>query len=839
LAAKLVYDFEEGSREMRELLGGKGANVAEMTRVLGADRVPAGFTITTEACVIYLTRGEVPDLAEPLARLEGKAGKRLGDLLVSVRSGARESMPGMLDTILNLGLNDETVERLARATGNERSAWDSYRRFVQMFGNVAKDVPGERIEELIAEHKRAAGVKLDSELRVAELQLLTAELKGLYEFPDDPLEQLDAAVRAVFDSWKGERAVAYRRLNRIPDTWGTAVNVQQMVFGNRGETSCSGVAFSRDELTGAPEPSGDFLVNAQGEDVVSGVRTPHDLSEMKQLMPEAHAELRGILSELERHYGDMQDTEFTVEEGRLFMLQTRNAKRPAQAAVRFAVDAVAEGLLTREEALLSVDAGALEALLHPTFSPEADFDVLVRGVNASPGAAKGAIVFTASAAVESEGDVVLVRPFTEAEDIAGFDAARGILTSEGGKASHAALVARGMGRPCVCGASDLEVDLAAKEMRVNGTVLREGDLIALDGTSGIVTTDDVSLIDPEVDESFQQVLAWSDELRRLGVRANADTPEEARKARELGAEGIGLCRTEHMFMAADRQPLMRAMIMADGEEERRRALDELLPLQQADFEGLFEEMAGLPVCIRLLDPPLHEFLPHPEELEGAERERAEALRETNPMLGTRGCRLHILYPEIPRMQVRAIARAARSVDAHVEVMVPLVAYEAELKLLRALIEEEVGEGMSVGTMIELPRACFVADRIADQADFFSFGTNDLTQTALGFSRDDVEGRFLAKYIDRGIVDRSPFETLDTAGVGWLVRLAAWTGRESKPGLKLGVCGEHGGDPDSVAFFDLAGVDYVSCSPYRVPIARVAAAQAAIRAVSGSGDSSEA
>ena len=839
MAAKLVYDFEEGSREMRELLGGKGANVAEMTRVLGADRVPAGFTITTEACVIYLTRGEVPDLAEPLARLEGKAGKRLGDLLVSVRSGARESMPGMLDTILNLGLNDETVERLARATGNERSAWDSYRRFVQMFGNVAKDVPGERIEELIAEHKRAAGVKLDSELRVAELQLLTAELKGLYEFPDDPLEQLDAAVRAVFDSWKGERAVAYRRLNRIPDTWGTAVNVQQMVFGNRGETSCSGVAFSRDELTGAPEPSGDFLVNAQGEDVVSGVRTPHDLSEMKQLMPEAHAELRGILSELERHYGDMQDTEFTVEEGRLFMLQTRNAKRPAQAAVRFAVDAVAEGLLTREEALLSVDAGALEALLHPTFSPEADFDVLVRGVNASPGAAKGAIVFTASAAVESEGDVVLVRPFTEAEDIAGFDAARGILTSEGGKASHAALVARGMGRPCVCGASDLEVDLAAKEMRVNGTVLREGDLIALDGTSGIVTTDDVPLIDPEVDESFQQVLAWSDELRRLGVRANADTPEEARKARELGAEGIGLCRTEHMFMAADRQPLMRAMIMADGEEERRRALDELLPLQQADFEGLFEEMAGLPVCIRLLDPPLHEFLPHPEELEGAERERAEALRETNPMLGTRGCRLHILYPEIPRMQVRAIARAARSVDAQVEVMVPLVAYEAELKLLRALIEEEVGEGMSVGTMIELPRACFVADRIADQADFFSFGTNDLTQTALGFSRDDVEGRFLAKYIDRGIVDRSPFETLDTAGVGWLVRLAAWTGRESKPGLKLGVCGEHGGDPDSVAFFDLAGVDYVSCSPYRVPIARVAAAQAAIRAVSGSGDSSEA
>jgi pyruvate,orthophosphate dikinase len=832
LGEKLVYDFEEGSRDMRELLGGKGANVAEMTRVLGAERVPAGFTITTEACVAYLRTGVVPDLAEPLARLEEKVGKKLGDLLVSVRSGGRESMPGMLDTILNLGLNDETVERLARATGNERFAWDSYRRFVQMFGNVAKGVPNERIEELIAARKHEAGVKLDTQLGVADLQRLTAELKELYSFPEDPLDQLQAAVRAVFDSWNGERAVAYRRLNRIPDSWGTAVSVQQMVFGNKGETSCSGVAFSRDELTGAPPPSGDFLVNAQGEDVVSGVRTPNDLSEMEQVMPEAHAELMEILRELERHYGDMQDTEFTVEEGRLFMLQTRNAKRPAQAAVRFAVDAVDEGLLSREQALLTVDAASLEALLHPTFSPEADFDVLVRGVNASPGAAKGTIVFTARDAVESDGDVVLVRPFTEADDVAGFDAAQGILTSEGGKASHAALVARGMGRPAVCGASDLEIDLTAKEMRVNGTVLREGDLIALDGTSGVVTTEDVPLIDPEMDESFQKVLEWADDLRRLGVRANADTPEEAAKARELGAEGIGLCRTEHMFMAADRQPLMRSMIMADGPDERRRALDELLPLQQEDFEGLFEAMAGLPVCIRLLDPPLHEFLPHPDELEGAERERAEALRETNPMLGTRGCRLHILYPEIPRMQVRAITRAAAAAaDAHAEIMIPLVAYEAELEALRAIVEEEAGEGISVGTMIELPRACFVADKIADHADFFSFGTNDLTQTALGFSRDDVEGRFLAKYIDRGIVDRSPFETLDTAGVGWLVRLAAWTGRERKPGLKLGVCGEHGGDPDSVAFFDLAGVDYVSCSPYRVPIARVAAAQAAIRGVS--------
>jgi len=839
LEEKLVYDFEEGSRDMRELLGGKGANIAEMTRVLGADRVPAGFTVTTEACVAYLKGGDIPDLGEALAHLEEKAGKQLGELLVSVRSGARESMPGMLDTILNLGLNDTTVEALARATGNERFAWDSYRRFAQMFGNVAKGVPTDQIEDLIAARKREAGVKLDTELSVADLQQLTADLKGLYEFPEDPREQLEAAVRAVFDSWKGDRAVAYRRLHGIPDSWGTAVNVQQMVFGNMGESSCSGVAFSRDEITGAPEPSGDYLVNAQGEDVVSGVRTPHDLSEMATSMPEAHEELIGILRELERHYGDMQDTEFTVEEGRLYMLQTRSAKRPAQAAVRFAVDAAEEGLLSREEALLTVEPAALDALLHPTFGPDADFDVLVRGVPASPGAAKGAIVFTAREAVEHDGDVVLVRPFTEADDVAGFDAARGILTSEGGKASHAALVARGMGRPCVCGASEMDVDLAAKEMRVNGAVFREGDLIALDGTSGVVTADDVPLVDPEVDENFETVLAWADDARRLGVRTNADTPDEAQKARELGAEGIGLCRTEHMFMAADRQPLMRAMIMAEGEEERKEALDQLEPLQQADFEGLFEEMAGLPVCIRLLDPPLHEFLPHPDELEGAERERAEALRETNPMLGTRGCRLHIIYPEIPRMQVRAIVKAAAAVRERprVEIMVPLVAYERELSLLREIIEEEAGEGVSVGTMIELPRACFVADKIADQADFFSFGTNDLTQTALGFSRDDVEGRFLAKYIDRGIVDRSPFETLDTSGVGWLVRLAAWTGRERKPDLELGVCGEHGGDPDSVAFFDLAGLDYVSCSPYRVPIARVAAAQAAIRGVSDPGDPS--
>ena len=872
---KLVYDFREGSREMRELLGGKGANVAEMTRVLGEQSVPAGFTITTEACVAYMKadRTEPPGLedevSEALARLEERAGKRLGDpddpLLVSVRSGGRESMPGMLDTVLNLGLNDRSVEGLARVTGNDRFAWDSYRRFVQMFGNVCRGVPGERLEEAIKERKRAAGVTEDTELSVDDLRALTDDFKALYrertgeDFPQDPREQLRQAIRAVFDSWMGDRAVEYRKINRIPDEWGTAVNVQQMVFGNKGEDSCSGVAFSRDEITGAPAPSGDFLVNAQGEDVVSGVRTPRDLAELREAMPEAYDQLIEILRTLEAHYKDMQDTEFTVERGRLYMLQTRSAKRPAQAAVRFAVDAVNEGLLTREEAIRTIDADALDALLHPTFGRGADYKVLARGVAASPGAAKGEIVFTADSAVEaaeSGRQVVLMRPFTEADDVAGFFAARGIVTSEGGKASHAALVARGMGRPAVCGVGELEIDLAERRARVNGTVLEEGDLIALDGTLGVITTDDVPLVDPEVDENFETVLRWADEIRTLGVRTNADTPEDARRAREFGAEGIGLCRTEHMFMAVDRQPKMRAMIMAESEQERRAALAELLPLQQRDFEGLFEEMRGLPITIRLLDPPLHEFLPDPEEIaQEVERARIEAsddleeleqtldrvhaLAETNPMLGTRGVRLGILYPEIYAMQVQAMVRAASTVldrtgeAPHLEIMVPLVAYERELLAMRELVErvfaEEAAEGLalSVGTMIELPRACFVADRIATVADFFSFGTNDLTQTALGFSRDDAERGFLAPYVERRILDRSPFETIDRPGVGWLVRLAAWTGREAKPDLKLGICGEHGGDPDSIEFFQIAGLDYVSCSPYRVPIARVAAAQAAL------------
>jgi pyruvate,orthophosphate dikinase len=863
---KWVYDFAEGSRDMRDLLGGKGANVAEMTRVLGADRVPAGFTITTEACVAYMEGGQqepdgmAQEVEAAIERLQEHTGKRLGDdedpLLVSVRSGARESMPGMLDTVLNLGLNDRSVEGLARTTENERFAWDSYRRFVQMFGNVSRGIAGEQFEDAIKEVKKSRGVKDDTQLDVGALKELTKRFQELYDFPQDPQEQLRQSIRAVFDSWTGERARSYRRINHIPDDWGTAVNVQQMVFGNKGDTSGTGVAFSRDEVTGAPEPSGDFLINAQGEDVVSGVRNTREISEMADVMPEAHAMLMEILRTLEQHYKDMQDTEFTIEDGQLYMLQTRNAKRPAQAAVRFACDAVDEGLLTREEALLTIDPGSLDALLHPTFDPKADFEVLASGVSASPGAAKGEVVFTAKEAVEAaqQGrDVILVRPFTEAEDVAGFHAAKGILTSEGGKASHAALVARGMGRPAVVGASSLDIDLKTQTISVNGTKVSAGDRIAIDGTKGCVTLEDVPLVEAQVDEHFQRVLAWADEIRTLGVRANADDPAGAKQAREFGAEGIGLCRTEHMFMAEDRQPKMRAMIMADTEDDRRAALAELLPLQQEDFEGLFDAMRGLPVTIRLLDPPLHEFLKNLPDLR-AQVERAriectddlpelektlarvEEVHEENPMLGTRGCRLGILYPEIYEMQVEAIMRAAKAVEEppHPEIMIPLVDYERELEILRALVVRvgsehglEEGKDYTVGTMIELPRACFVANKIAEHADFFSFGTNDLTQTALGFSRDDVESKFVPVYLERKIIDRSPFETIDKPGVGWLVRLASWVGREAKPSLKLGICGEHGGDPESIEFFHMAGLDYVSCSPFRVPVARVAAARAAI------------
>src|SRR3954454_12924110 len=825
MAEKWVYDFTEGSKDMRELLGGKGANVAEMTRVLGADRVPAGFTITTAACVEYMRAGrEEPEgmaeqVADALERLQEHAGKRLGDdedpLLVSVRSGARESMPGMLDTVLNLGMNDTSVEGLAKSTDNERFAWDSYRRFVQMFGNVSRGIDGEAFEAAIAEVKKDRGVEEDTELDVDALKELVDRFKAIYrehtdeDFPQDPQEQLRLAIRAVFDSWTGDRAKEYRRINHIPDDWGTAVNVQQMVFGNKGDTSGSGVAFSRDEVTGAPEPSGDFLPNAQGEDVVSGVRTPRDIAELRDWLPEVHEQLMEILRTLESHYRDMQDTEFTVEDEQLYMLQTRDAKRPAQAAVRFAVDAVNEGLLERGEAIATIDPETLDALLHPTFDPQADFDVLAKGVAASPGAAKGKIVFTADDAVEASDDVILVRTFTEADDVAGFHAAKGILTSEGGKASHAALVARGMGRPAVTGAGELDIDESSREVHVNGKVLHEGDLLAIDGTTGTITTDDVPLVDPDVDPNFEQVLEWCDELRTLGVRANADNPQDARKAREFGAEGIGLCRTEHMFFGEERQDKMVRVILAGDREERSAALDELAPLQQGDFEGLFEAMEGRPVTIRLLDPPLHEFLPDfasvrteverariecSDDLAELERmlERVRELQEVNPMLGTRGVRLGILFPEIYEMQAVAIFRAAKAVaGARVEVMIPLVAYERELELVRDLVVRvaereglQRGEDFLVGTMIELPRACFLADTIAAYADFFSFGTNDLTQTGLGFSRDDIEGRLLARYIDVKVLDRSPFETLDQPGVGQMVRMGAWLGRQGRPELKL-------------------------------------------------------
>jgi pyruvate,orthophosphate dikinase len=897
-STKYVYGLDEGSREMRDLLGGKGANLAEMTRVLGAQRVPAGLIITTKACVAYMGSGELPDgleaqVGEALARLEERAGKRLGDsedpLLVSVRSGARASMPGMLETVLNLGLNDASVEGLAERSGNRRFAWDAYRRLIQMFGDVVRGVPAGEFEAALRDARHECGVEEDIGLDADDLQALCDRFKRIFaastgeEFPGEPRRQLREAIRAVFDSWNSPKAIAYRRISNIPDDWGTAVTVQQMVFGNKGAGSGSGVAFSRDETSGAPQPSGDFLPDAQGEDVVAGIRNPRDLSELALTMPEIHAELIGILTALEGHYRDMQDVEFTVEEGRLFILQTRGAKRPARAAVRFARDAASEGLLTKQEALATIDAGALESLLHPVFDPDARYEVLVRGVPAAPGAAKGAIVFSAEEAVRCAGEgeaVILVRPFTGAEDVAGFDAARGILTSAGGKASHAALVARGMGRPCVAGAAALEVDVDRRVARVGATELAEGAAIAIDGSSGTVTIDDVALITPDIGDDFRQVLEWADELRRLGVRANADTPEDAARARSFGAEGIGLCRTEHMFFGEDRDMLVKDMFVsaerwrrsrlrdgeapsdaeaAEVERDLHAALVRLRELQRRDFEGIFRAMSGLPVVIRLLDPPLHEFLPveHFEsELErlledaakasDAEhvRERlaiAQELREVNPMLGLRGARLGLLFPPIYEMQVSAIFEAALAVAAdgqppRIAVMLPLVAFEGELAALRESVREaaesalrEAGRSLDyrVGTMIELPRACLIADRLAAHADFLSFGTNDLTQMTAGLSRDDVERGFLSEYLQRRLIDRSPFETLDTEGVGELIRIAVDQVRDAAPQTGLGVCGEHGGDPDSIRFFEDVGLDYVSCSPYRVPIARVAAAQAAI------------
>jgi pyruvate,orthophosphate dikinase len=854
-SARYIYDFDEASDGGRDLLGGKGIGLAEMTQ-MGVP-VPAGFTITTDACRAYMSNaGRLPDglegeLDEHLRALEEKTGKCFGDasdpLLVSVRSGAAISMPGMMDTILNLGLNDEAVAGLARATGNERFARDSYRRLIQMYGEVVDGIAANRFEDALAQLKRDRGAAQDVDLSADDLAQLIETYKRTYreetgrEFPQDAREQLTRAVRAVFDSWDSPRAQVYRRTYDIPDELGTAVNVVRMVFGNKGDESGTGVAFTRDPSTGEPGLYGEFLANAQGEDVVAGIRTPQPLAEMERQLPRAFEQLLETMRRLEQHYRDMQDIEFTVEDNELYLLQTRSAKRTAAAAVKAAVDMAEEILISREEAIARIDPAQLDQLLHPMLDPTAEWDVAAKGLNASPGAASGKIVLDADTA-EQRGkageSVILVRWETTPDDIHGLIQARGILTAHGGMTSHAAVVARGMGKPCVAGCEALSIDIDARTISLGDQTLSEGDTLTIDGGTGAVIVGDVPLVPPQVNDDLETILEWGDEHRRLKVRANADTPDDAAKARKFGAQGIGLCRTEHMFMAQDRLPVVQQMIMAEDERGRRQALDKLLPMQQGDFEGIFEAMAGLPVTIRLLDPPLHEFLPdEAHATDDRMRRRIRALREANPMLGTRGCRLGLQYPEIYEMQVRAIVRAAKAVEARtgdaplVEIMHPLVGFEEELRRLReltvAIAEEEDAGDYLCGTMIELPRACVRADEIAMQADFFSFGTNDLTQTALGFSRDDAEGKFLTYYLEDGVLEKNPFETLDQSGVGDLMRLAVERGRSTKPDLKLGICGEHGGEPKSVAFCHELGLDYVSCSPYRVPLARLAAAQAAL------------
>jgi pyruvate, orthophosphate dikinase len=852
---RYIYALDEPSGGGRELLGGKGIGLAEMTE-LGVP-VPAGFTITTDACRAYMSSGkELPDglaeeLDEHVRAVEQKTRKRFGDpshpLLVSVRSGAAVSMPGMMDTILNLGLNDDATEGLARATGNERFAHDSYRRLIQMYGEVVDGIDAHRFEQALADLRRERGAAQDVDLSADDLAGLIETYKRIYreetdrDFPQDAREQLTRAVRAVFDSWDSPRAQVYRRTYGIPDDLGTAVNVVQMVFGNKGEESGTGVAFTRDPSTGEQGLYGEFLANAQGEDVVAGIRTPQPLAEMERQLPRAYEQLLETMSRLEQHYRDMQDIEFTVEDNELYLLQTRSAKRTAAAAVKAAVDMVDESLISLEEAIARIDPAQLDQLLHPMIDPTAEWEVAAKGLNASPGAASGQIVLdpdTAEQRGKAGESVILVRWETTPDDIHGLIQAKGVLTAHGGMTSHAAVVARGMGKPCVAGCEALSIDMNARTIALGDQTLSEGDTLTIDGGTGSVIVGEVPLVPPQVNDDLETILKWGDEHRRLKVRANADTPEDAAKAREFGAQGIGLCRTEHMFMAQDRLPVVRQMIMAEDERGRRAALDQLLPMQQGDFEGIFEAMAGLPVTIRLLDPPLHEFLPDEEHATDERmRRRIRALREANPMLGTRGCRVGLQYPEIYEMQVRAIVRAAKAVEDRtgdaplVEIMHPLVGFEEELRRLReltvAVAEEEQAGDYLCGTMIELPRACVRADEIAGHADFFSFGTNDLTQTALGFSRDDAEGKFLTYYLEDGVLERNPFETLDVSGVGDLMRIAVERGRSAKPGLKLGICGEHGGEPKSVAFCHELGLDYVSCSPYRVPLARLAAAQAAL------------
>jgi pyruvate,orthophosphate dikinase len=879
IETKWVYLFSEGSKDLRDLLGGKGAGVAEMTRA--GMPVPPGFTITTEACREYYKLGrQFPErlwdqVAAARATVEEQTGKRLGDerdpLLVSVRSGAKFSMPGMMDTVLNLGLNSRTLEGLRDLTGDERFALDAYRRFIQMFGKIVKGIDGDLFEEALTEAKASAGVRSDPELSPDQLREVVDEFRSIYrqhtgeDFPEDPEAQLRQAIEAVFASWNTDRAVAYRRMEKIPDDLGTAVNVQMMAFGNMGDDSGTGVAFTRNPITGAKELYGDYLANAQGEDVVAGIRETEPISGLRTRLPNVYQQFQDYAQKLEQHYRDVQDLEFTVERGKLYMLQTRSAKRTGEAAVNIAVDMVNEGLIGREEAVARVEPRQLEQLIHPRVDPSASAEPIGRGVPASPGAATGQAVFDADTAEEwgqAGRAVILVRVETNPNDVHGMIQAKGILTSTGGTASHAALVARGMGRPCIVGASGIHVDVKNRFLSVDGTTVREGEEITLDGTTGNVFLGRVPTIEPRPTQNFQTLLGWADDIRRLQVWANGDYPRDAEKARENGAQGIGLCRTEHMFMEEDRLPIVRAMIMATTTEEREQHLAKLLPIQRGDFNGILRAMHGLPVVIRLIDPPLHEFLPNYEDLVAETTElrvsgrdaprleelekvkaRVEQLREANPMLGLRGVRLSILYPEITRMQVRAIIEAAadlagEGVDARPEIMIPLVGTLAELEVVKAELEPVADavqreKGVQVhykfGTMIELPRAALVAGEIAREAEFFSFGTNDLTQTTFGYSRDDAEGKFIVRYLDKKILKTNPFETIDRDGVGRLMEWAVNEGRRTRPDLEIGICGEHGGDPESIHICHQLGLNYVSCSPYRVPVARLAAAQAVVAA----------
>jgi pyruvate,orthophosphate dikinase len=888
-----VYDFAQGNKDMKYLLGGKGANLAEMTNL--ALPVPPGFTISTDACRAYMETGHLPaglddEVDDHLRRLEKKMKRSLGDpadpLLVSVRSGSMFSMPGMMDTVLNLGMNDESVDGLAKQTGDERYAWDCYRRFIQMFGKIVMGVPGDLFEEALDDKKIAKGKALlrhhgdvaDTDLDADDLRELVDTFKGIVTkrggkaFPQDPRQQLRMAIEAVFNSWNNRRAQEYRKREGIDDALGTAVNVQTMVFGNKGFDSGTGVAFTRDPASGAQGVYGEFLTNAQGEDVVAGIRTPQPIDELQKLNAAAYDELLKIMRRLERHYRDMCDIEFTIEQGTLWMLQTRVGKRTPPAAVKIAVDMCNERLINKSEAIRRVAPNQLDQLLHPQFDSSAAADVIARGINASPGAAVGKIVLDADTAVEwvERGEkVILVRDETNPDDVHGMYASEGILTARGGKTSHAAVVARGAGKPCIVGAESLRIDVGSRSVTVDGRELHEGDVISIDGTTGTVVAGEVKLVAATMSGEFGTLLGWADELRKLGVRANADTPEDAQRAREFGAEGIGLARTEHMFLG-ERLPIVQRAILASTDSERDAALDDLLKLQRGDFVGIFRAMDGLPVTIRLLDPPLHEFLPNSKDL-AVELERAriasqivqlpelektttderrmleavERMEEANPMLGLRGCRLGLVIPGIYRMQVRAIIEAACEVRKSggrpgVEIMIPLVGIASELEILRAETDEvarivikETGVNVkySIGTMVEVPRAALTAGEVAQHADFFSFGTNDLTQMTYAFSRDDAEGKFLTPYLERSVLTVNPFETLDRTGVGRLVEIATREGRETNPGLKVGVCGEHGGDPQSVHFFADAGLDYVSCSPFRVPVARLAAAQAAV----GSGE----